>query len=278
MMHGSQTSHYWQLKFNFYDNTLTEFVRCADYDPTIRLVYWKGHDAFLVAYPTDESQLNASADQRDYSSWTLHQARWTDDPTPELQVDPIGPDNFTIVNFGVSPDGLYIFWPQSREADEDRVWDADGNEDVKERPAVYHVMACRTRGDHFSDPFIVADLPCDTDTLEVFSTGRNAAVEMLRTEFVVSQDSDGKPKYLDDAGNPLYNASHIWYTSVPAVLCATATACEAPDPFVNPGGEIEFHVAVRNDPRRWRGLCGHAIGDSEKLMEHISTQSQCQTP
>lgn len=148
-----------------------------------------------------------------------------------------------------------MYWPHTRDEDEDRVWGEDGTEDVTDRPASYQIMACRIRGGRFSDPFVVADLPCDTDVLTVLNTSRGAALEMLRTEFVYTQNGDGGAKYVDSEGSPVYNASHIWYTSVPDVLCATAVGCEATNPFVNPGGQTTFHVAVRNDGNTFLSGC-----------------------
>lgn len=69
-----------------------------------------------------------------------------------------------------------------------------------------------------------------------------------RTEYI---DTDAR----DSEGGVLYHAANIWYTAVPAVRCVTATACEAPNPFVSPGGEIDFHVAVRNDGNTFLSGC-----------------------
>ena len=47
---------------------------------------------------------------------------------------------------------------------------------MRERDAVYQIMACRIRGGRFSDPFVVADLPNDTDMLSVVSANSTAVM------------------------------------------------------------------------------------------------------
>ena len=89
----------------------------------------------------------------------------------------------------------------------------------------------------------------------MLNTTRGASLEMLRTEFVPTTNEDGTPRFSDGSGNPIYNASNIWYTSVPDVLCATAIACEAPNPLVKPGAPAVFHVAVRNDGNCYLSGC-----------------------
>ncbi len=256
MLRGANATHYVLLEihygFDFKDltnlNYLRSVKRCKDYDPAIRLVARPGTDYYLTSYPDDPAQLDLEPDQRDYTTWTLHKAQWSDDATPELKVEPIGPSGFNVVNFGFNPQGSFLFWPQSREVDDDRVWDADGKEDVKVRPALYQIMACRIRGERFSDPFVVADLPTDTDMLTVPDMDQNAVVELMRTEY---KDTGSR----DDEGRTLYHAADIWYTAIPGVRCVTATACEATNPFVNPGGKATFHVAVRNDGNTFLSGC-----------------------
>lgn len=256
MLRGSERVHYWLLNLEIYRGRVTApCVRCEEYDPTVRLTPWRGRNCFLTTWPTDESQLSVAPNERDYSSWTLHKATWSGDATPRLQFEPIGPDAFNIPSFSPNSTGNFMYWPQSRDQDVDRVWTADGAEDAKERPASYQIMACRLRGETFSDPFVVADLSDDTDILTVLNTTRGATIEMLRTEFISTTNADGRPRFVDEAGNPIYNASNIWYTSVLSVLCATAIACEATNPLVNPGDVTTFHVAVRNDGNTYLSGC-----------------------
>lgn len=250
MLRGAKSAHYFIIELMWIEDT--RIKRCADLDPAVRLVPCPAQGYFLTSYPDDPAQLELPPEKRDYSTWTLHKAwlSWENYnlSAPELKVAPIGPSGFNVVNFAANPRGTFIFWPQSRAADEDRVWGADGEEDVKERPASYQIMACRIRDDRFSDPFVVADLPHDTDMLAVLDTNQDAVLEALGTEHV---DTGAR----DAHGHPIYYASDIWYTSVPAVRCATATACEAVDPFVVPGGVVGFHVAVRNDGNTFLSGC-----------------------
>lgn len=251
MLRGNQKAHYVLVRLACdaaSSSFLTRVTRCQDYDQSVRLVACDAQGYFLVSYPTDTAQLNLAPEQRDYSTWTLHAATWSDEATPQLQVEPIGPSGFNVVSFAVNPRGTFIFWPQSRDAGEDRVWTPDGVEDKTDREPVYQVMACRIRGNHFSDPFVVADLDTDTDAIVVLDTSNAAAVEMLRSVHVDTGERDSE-------GCVLYHASDIWYTSVPPVRCVTATACQAVEPFVAPGGSIEFHVAVRNDGNTFLSGC-----------------------
>ena len=241
MLRGSQKSFYYLVGLDTDAGAFSSATRCKDYDTSTRLVYWPGHDCFLLSYPTDTTQLGKAQGERDYSSWTLHKATWGTGATPELQMSAIGPQGFNIAAFALNQAGTFMFWPQAHEKDVDRVFNAMGEPDEKERPACYHIMACRLRKEKFSDPFIVADLPHDTDMLAVLGTGRGAAVEMLGTEFVKSGTMSKSGKA------PLYYAANIWYSSVPGVRSATAVGCEAVSPFVSPGEKADFHVAVRND-------------------------------
>jgi hypothetical protein len=108
-------------------------------------------------------------------------------------------------------------------------------------------MASRIRGDHFSDPFIVAELPNDTDALADVSVYSPTEDDMDKDKALVAVRTELVSKHDDSEGLPIYSAAHLWYTEVPAVRSATAVACEASVPFVCPGGSIDFHVAVRND-------------------------------
>lgn len=251
MLRGAETASYVLLSVNTRMGSVDFLVRCEDYDPNVRLVPWPGHDCFLASFPNDDSALGAGPDEHDYAQWTLHQLNWSDDPKPRLVGDKVGPQGFNVGNFACNPAGSFLFWPQSREVDEDRVYDPDGVEDVCVRPSTYHIKGSRIRESHFSDPFIVADLASDTDDLVVVDTLARTPLVAVRTELVPSTISDGKggqvPKYTDDEGQTIYSAAHLFYTEVPTVRCATPVSCEAPNPFVTPGGSIEFHVALRND-------------------------------
>ncbi|MBQ9007337.1 MAG: hypothetical protein IJ092_13360 [Atopobiaceae bacterium] len=250
MLRGANKAHYIRTVLSNYSPDgiyrLNRPIPLGDFDPSVRLVWSPGVDGFLSSYPNDPAQLDLPADERDYSQWTLHKLTWTPETSPSLQVEPIGPSGFNVVNFAVLGD--FIFWPQSRDADEDRVWGSDGTEDVRERAALYQIMACRIRAGHFSDPFVVADLPTDTDMLAEISVNTTTIMEALRTVPVDTGERGSN-------GLPLYHAADIWYTAVPAVRCVTATACEAPTPFVEPGGKIGFHVAVRNDGNTFISGC-----------------------
>ena len=257
MLRGAKQSHY--VKIGAYENSRGYYMfgnpsRCEDYDPSIRLVPCAALGGFLTSYPTDPNELTLPADQRSYAKWTLHKANWSGDATPKLQVEPIGPTGFNVVNFAVNPSGTFIFWPQTRDDNSYPVRSADGHEAMTRQDACYQIMACRVRGGRFSDPFVVADLPTETDSLSVVSTNGSAVVEMLRNVYVDTGERNTQ-------GMPVYHSADIWYTSVPAVRCVTATACEAVVPFVTPGGKISFHVAVRNDGNTFLSGCTLTLCD-----------------
>ena len=264
MMRGANVCHYHLVKV-MDDGSLGQISICEDQEPGIRLVYWPNRSDgyhYLVSCPKDGSLGLRGAGPGGTGDWTLHAATWSDDETPRLKVRPVGPSGFNVVNFAVNPRGNFIFWPHTRAVSNDRVWDTrrvDGRdqevEDVVERPALHQVMACRMRGDTFSDPFVVADLENDTDQLTAIATTARAAVEMMRTSLVDTGERDGE-------GNPLYHAADIWYTSVPDVRCVTAIGCATENAIVAPGAKMEFEVAVRNDGNTYlRGctltLCVH---------------------
>ncbi len=268
MLRGAKQAHY--VKIAAYENPRGYYMfgtpsRCEDYDCSIRLVPCAALGGFLTSYPTDPVELTLPADQRTYAKWTLHKATWSSDATPKLQMESIGPAGFNVVNFAVNPSGTFIFWPHTRDDNSYPVRSADGNEAMTPQDACYQIMACRVRGGRFSDPFVVADLPTDTDSLSVVSTNGSAVVEMLRNVYVDTGDRN-------DQGLPVYHAADIWYTSVPAVRCVTATACEAVEPFVSPGGKISFHVAVRNDGNTFLSGCSLtlcALDESTGMFERV---------
>ncbi len=269
MLRGSESAHYILISIEKYVaiytpegaiNVITSIKRCRDYDPSIRLVEYPGHDFFLTSFPDDPAQLDLPFDQRDYSKWTLHKVTWSNDPTPEMQTTPFGPSGFNVVNFAVNPEATYIFWPHTRDEYEDCVPNAQAKTDMVASEAIYQIMGCRIRDGHFSDPFVVADMDTDTDSLCVVDTNESAVVEMLRTEYVDTGERNAQDL-------PLYHAADIWYTAVPPVSCATATACEAPNPFVTPGGSIKFHVAVRNDGNAYLSGCSLTLCDYDEATD-----------
>ncbi len=248
MMRGASKCHYHLVQV-MDDGSLGKISICEDQEPGIRLVFWPSHSDgyhYLVSCPKDPFSGHDVAKSGGKGDWTLHAATWSDDATPKLKVKPVGPSGFNVVNFAVNPRGNFIFWPHTRDASKDRVWDTremDGVvrevEDVKVRPALYQIIACRLRGNTFSDPFVLADLANDTDQLTALAT-TTVAVEMMRTSLVDTGERDGE-------GNPIYHAADIWYTAVPDVRCVTAIGCATENPLVAPGAKMGFEVAVRND-------------------------------
>ena len=56
---------------------------------------------------------------------------------------PVGPAGFNISAFALNQAGTFMVWPQAREKDVDRVFDAEGAADERELAASFHIMACR---------------------------------------------------------------------------------------------------------------------------------------
>lgn len=111
MLSGSKAASYVNFGFDFKDSPISSAKRCHDYDPSVRLVYWPGHDCFLASHPTDEAELEAAFDARDYSKWKLHRLTWGGQPEPMLKAQRLGDGGFNVVNFACNPAGNHIFWP-----------------------------------------------------------------------------------------------------------------------------------------------------------------------
>lgn len=183
-----------------------------------RLIAWPNHDAFLCTH-----------------DGKLQKAVWNNG---ELQFTPVGPSNYGVSAFGVSRNGNFIFWPQSREGDAITGNNADGDPQTTEEK-VYQIMACRIRGEKFSDPFVVADLPHDADQIAIVSV-RGAALDLLITEMA-------KTKQAEKQGQDLEYAARLWRTKIPHTKSVTAIGAETPNLRVAPGGEAQFDVSLRND-------------------------------
>jgi hypothetical protein len=106
-------------------------------------------------------------------------------------------------------------------------------------------MACRLWGkDHFSDPFVIADLPHDADQLSVVGV-RGSALDLLITEVFKT----------DKAKKDLEYGANLWRTRIPHVKSATAVGAEAPNARVAPGSEAVFDITLRNDGNMFLASC-----------------------
>ena len=256
----------------------TSIKMAALLESGMRLVPWPQEDCFLTTYPSEEylQELNETGawmypDSWDRSKWVLQKAWWVEeidnpeDPTsttPVLAFEPIGPEGFSIDTFGINGNGTFIFWSQSREGNDCRIYDDDGSYEPldEDDENLYQLMACRVYGGYFSDPFVVAEVDHDMADLAIVAT-RNviSPLEILSIEHM--------PSGTDDEGNPIYlhHAANVWYTAVPHVALATAVDCFAPVPFVSPGGTLKFNVTIRND-----GNC-YLKGCTLQLCLHSAT-------
>ncbi len=261
-----------RLGFDEDDNpVVTSAKQAPTLETSTHLVWWPNHDSFLTSFPTEEylAEINENGLWKnplewDRSKWVLQKCWWVEEhdspydetlTTPVLRFKQIGPDGFSFSNFGVNSAGTFIFWPQTRDEDKDgeygsrRVYQDDGTFTNEPEEALHNLMACRIKYEKFSDPFIVADVDHEMNTLQVVRTNdRYAPLEVLSSEF---EDLGER----DEDGNEVYHAANIWYTAIPNLRCATATGCTSPLPLVAPGGTITFHVTVRNDGNCYLAGC-----------------------
>ncbi|MBP3892882.1 MAG: hypothetical protein J6D34_02455, partial [Atopobiaceae bacterium] len=265
----------------------TSFKRAVDLPQKLRLVPWPQRDCFLCSYPEadyvqemEAKNLWSDQDALDRGRWRLHTAVWTDgaDGAPTLSFTPVGPDHFNFSTFALNGKGNFIFWQQAREGDDGRIYhDASGDAGTTETPnedtPLYQVAASRIRGTDgikFSDPFVVAEVAHDMDTLSMLDTRvSNAPVEMVTTQLVDTGDTAKD-------GSTLYHACDLWYTSVPQLRCVTAIGCEAHIPVGKPGSRMTFNVTLRNDGNTFIGGCHlqmfehHPIIDKDGKVERDS--------
>lgn len=238
-------------------NGFTSAVWCPVLDDRITLIPWPEQDCFLTTYASEEYRESdefaiGGPDDWDRSQWSLHTASWEDNGSGgyRLAFRRIGPDNFNLTSFALNSGGSFIFWPEGRTSSDEILYDMDGNLLHEDDGPLYQIKACRVRTAadgqlHFSDPFVAAEVAHDIDSLAAVAThDRYAPFEVLSTE-LVDVGRTVKDNYGDDA--PLYYASHLWYTSVPNVHCATVVASNCTLPAVSAGGVAKFDVTVRND-------------------------------
>ncbi len=209
-----------------------------------RLVPWRKHEGFLCSH-----------------GGKLQQAKWNS--SYDLEFTPVGPTEYGVQAFGISRNGNLIFWPQSRDGDQVSKVDDETGDVTTERQKVFHIMACRIWGaNHFSDPFIMADLPHDADQLSVVGVG-GSALDLLITELVKGKDSD------------LEYGANLWRTRIPHVKSVTALRAEAPNARVTPGGSANFDVTLRNDGNTFISGCKVVMYcDNEKVSETQLTFSK----
>lgn len=254
---STKESYFFLLRLDEEKAVFTSIKQAAVLEDEIRLLPWPGQDCFLTNYPSEEylAEMNNSdlwkhPDQWDRSKWILQKAVWDEDNgTPVLKCTPIGPEGFNIDNFGINNAGSFIFWPQTREPVERRIYDDNDSYETIDEDSLYQLMACRIHNGHFSEPFIAADLDHDLSSISIVaSRDVLAPLEVLSTEPVDTGERD-------EYGNPIYTACNVWYTAIPHLRLITAIGCLAPVPFVAPGGKILFHVAVRNDGNSYLSSC-----------------------
>ena len=254
---STKESYFFLLRLDDEKAVFSSIKQAAVLDDEIRLLPWPGHDCFLTNYPSAEylAEMNNSdlwkhPDQWDRSKWILQKAVWDEEyDTPVLKCTPIGPEGFNIDNFGINNAGTFIFWPQTREPVEKRIYDDNDTYETINEGSLYQLMACRIHNGHFSEPFIAAELDHDLSSISIVaSRDVLAPLEVLSIE---PKDTG----VIDDYGNPIYTACNVWYTAIPHLRVITAIGCLAPVPYVAPGGKILFHVAVRNDGNSYLSSC-----------------------
>ena len=178
----------------------------------------------------------------------LQQFWWVDADTknPKLEHEEVGPESFDIAGFGVDPTGNFIYYPSSRDGvpgydtEKEAKVDSSGNytePEYKDSEAVhdYRIMACKLHGsgadgEHFSDPFVFAELDHAADLLELVSSTPACLA------FIATSVTDG-----------LAGKGDVWYTAMPNVRSITVLACEALGEYVFPGEKAVLKVSVRND-------------------------------
>ena len=257
---STEETFFFVVQLDEEDAVFTSIKMAPMLESGMRLVPWPQENCFLTTYPTEDylQELTESGDWKnpdnwDRSRWALQKAWWEeelDNPandksgTPILHFSQIGPENFNIDTFGINSSGTFIFWPQGREGNEGRIYDDSGNyKPVDEGDThLYQLMGARIYGNHFSDPFVVAEVEHHmSDLVVVASRDRLSPLEVLSVEQVQSgTDGEGNPLYL-------HHEANVWYTAVPHVVCATVVDCYAPVPFVSAGGTLAFNVTIRND-------------------------------
>lgn len=273
-LRGLKRTHFFLLGINTTDATFSRIILGGALDSSMHLVAWPQQNCFLTSYPkakyVEELARNwNNPDTLDRSQWVLQKARWnTQTPVPNMATlvfQPIGPESFNFSNFGINSAGSLIFWPQGKDGDDGRVYNEDGSYEENEDRPVYQIMACRIRNGRFSDPFVAADVEHRMSSLHIVETrGHTAPLEVLGTQ------------QLDPAGDRVFYASNLWYTSVPNLRCATAVGCDCPIPLVSPGGTLRFDVTVRNDGNTYLAGCTlqMCVHEGDKVSEVPGSTAQ----
>lgn len=289
---STEETYFFVMKLSDDDGAFTSIKMAPMLESSMRLVPWPQEGCFLTTYPTQEyfDELNANGGWKDPSSWdrskwVLQKAWWEeelDNPaepnsgTPILHFERIGPDNFNNDTFGINSSGTFIFWSQARENNDARIYDDDGSYEPldEENEPLYQLMACRVYGGFFSDPFVAAEVDHHMSDIEIVAARDNLApLEVMSVEHIATEtDAEGRPRYLNHEAN-------VWYTAVPHTVCATVVDSYSPVPYVLPGGEVTFHVTIRNDGNCYlKGctlqLCLHNATVNENGETVASTSAQ----
>lgn len=165
--------------------------------------------------------------------------------SPELTFSDIGPSNFSLSSFGAWGD--FIYWPELRDGSDGFRVNKDGEPYEKKGVKESRIMGARLRDGKFSDPFVIADLDHYVDNI-VSVSGTKAALAIVTSEMVDSSK---------DAGL-------LWRTAVPFVRTITAIGAEAPNAFVSPGQNAEFHITLRNDGNTFLTGCEVVMYEGSK--------------
>jgi len=160
-----------------------------------------------------------------------------------------GPEKFGSNSFGTL--GEIVYWPETRNGSPGHAYD-EKTASLKPMANVdeCHLMAARLKDGQFCDPFIIAELKHNVDSVMAIS----ALTDKTALSVVCAE--------MTDRVNDL---ATIRYLQVPLARVVTATAAMAVNPFVAPGKAAGFHITLQNNGNTWLSGCDIEMYDKANL-------------
>ena len=248
MIRGASETKYYVMKLgdSRANPTIDKITCAATMDDRCRFHAWKTVNETYGLSPIRTQQFLTCNEQGELCG-AMIKNRWD---RPALEMWNVGPKDFGIISFGVWGD--FIYWPEARDGAGGQTSNPETGEVIKLPPLDdCHLMAARLYEGTYSDPFIMADLPHNIDTI-VSISGNRSVLEVVASELV----------------DPDKDIATIWYMAVPFVRTATAIDCVPVNPFVAPGKPARFYITVRNDGNTFLKGCEVAVYDKNASFEN----------
>lgn len=152
----------------------------------------------------------------------------------------IGPRNFAVKSFAVSPDGRWLYLTKADTGPQADTIDENNNHSPKDNAKLHMVYASHLASDKFSEPFAFCELAAPADDVVLNHLGNNHEAASVIYQSITDMTR---------------SASNIHCAVVPFLRYLVPTAFYSHMPLVGAGKEETFYIEVRNDGNTLVSAC-----------------------